>query len=93
MINRVEELQRELDVLRKEVQFYRECFEMLQCLRETVEDVDQQLFLIYFFDETQSELSTSLSQIYNELHSGLNLSIKSQIKAEEDWVEFWGDTQ
>jgi hypothetical protein len=47
LLSRVEELTKEMGRLRQEILFYRECFSILNQLRETAYDVYQQLFLSY----------------------------------------------
>jgi predicted RNase H-like nuclease (RuvC/YqgF family) len=83
---RVEELTRELGHLRQEIQFYRQSFEILQRLRETVYDVSQQLFLAHYLDHDVSRLDDIIAQLRNALED----SKRREFKAEKAWMEFWG---
>jgi hypothetical protein len=77
---RVEELKRQADQLRQEIQFYRESFEILQRLRETACDVYQQLYLAYFL----------VNELMVQLHRGLEDSVRREAKAKKIWMDFWG---
>jgi hypothetical protein len=83
---RVEELTRELGHLRQEIQFYRQGFENLQRLRETVYDVSQQLFLAHYLDHDVSRLDDIIAQLRNALED----SKGREFKAKKAWMEFWG---
>jgi hypothetical protein len=83
---RVEELTRDLGHLRQEIQFYRQGFENLQRLRETGYDVYQQLFLALYLDHN----SNRLHEIMRQLHHALEDSVRREINAEKNWMEFWG---
>jgi hypothetical protein len=83
---RVEELTRELGHQRQEIQFYRQGFENLQRLRETVYDVSQQLFLAHYLDHDVSRLDDIIAQLRNALED----SKRREFKAKKAWMEFWG---
>jgi hypothetical protein len=83
---RVEELTREVGYLRQEVMFYRAGFENLQRLRETAYDVYQQIFLAHYLDYNRERLN----ELMNQLHHGLQDSVRREVKAEKAWMEFWG---
>jgi hypothetical protein len=83
---RVEELTRDLGHLRQEIQFYRQCFEILQRLRERAYDVYQQLFLAHYLDHDPKRLD----ELITHLHHGLEESVRREAKAEKAWMEFWG---
>jgi hypothetical protein len=83
---RVEELMRELVHLRQEIQFYEQCFEILQRLREIAYDIYQQLFLAHYLDHD----SNRLDELITQLHHGLEDSVQREAKAEKAWMEFWG---
>lgn len=72
--------------MRQEIQFYRQCFEILQRLRETTYDVYQQLFLAYHLDHN-TEL---MNELITQLHHGLEDSARREIEVEKCWMEFWG---
>jgi len=82
---RVEELTRELGHLRQEIQFYRQCFEILQRLRETAYEVYQQLFLDHYFNND----SNGMNELISQLHRGLEDSVRREAEAEKGWMEFW----
>jgi hypothetical protein len=86
LLSRVEELTKEMGRLRQEILFYRECFSILNQLRETAYDVYQQLFLSYYFDQNQDQLH----RLTVQLHRGLENAMKRQAKAEKSWKDFWG---
>jgi hypothetical protein len=71
---------------RQEIQFYRQGFENLQRLRETVYDVSQQLFLAHYLDHDVSRLDEIIAQLRNALED----SKRREFKAKKDWMEFWG---
>jgi hypothetical protein len=83
---RLEELVRETGYLRHESNFYRECFGVLQRLRETSYDVYQQLFLESYFPTDGDRLS----RLTIQLHHGLEDSIRREVAAEKEWKAFWG---
>ena len=83
---RVEELTKELGHQRQEIQFYRQAFENLQRLRETVYDVSQQLFIAHYLDHDFDRLAEIIAQLRNALED----SKRREFKAKEDWMEFWG---
>lgn len=83
---RLEELTREIGYLRQEVKFYRECFVILQELRETAYDVYQQLFLASYFPPDAGRLH----QLTTQLHHGLERTMRQEIAAGNDWKSFWG---
>ena len=72
--------------LRQEIKFYRECFEVLQRLRETAYDVYQQLFLASYFPPSEERLH----QLTVQLHRGLEDSMRREVAAEREWKSFWG---
>ena len=83
---RIEELTKELGYQRQEIQFYRQAFENLQRLRETVYDVSQQLFLAHYLDHDLNRLDEIIAQLRNALED----SKRREFKAKRDWMEFWG---
>lgn len=83
---RVEELTRELGNLRQEIQFYRQCFESLQELRERTYDAYQQLFLCQNLDHD----SERFKELITQLHHALENSVRQEVNAEKSWMEFWG---
>lgn len=83
---KVEELTKELGRLRQEIHFYRQCFEILQRLRETTYDVYQQFFLAHYLGTD----SDRMNEIITQLHHGLEDSMRREIEAEKVWMEFWG---
>ena len=83
---RIEDLTREMGHLRQEIKFYRECFEVLQRLRETAYDVYQQLFLASYFPTTEERMH----QLTIQLHRGLEDSMRREVEAEREWKSFWG---
>jgi hypothetical protein len=85
LFSRVEELTRELGHLRQEIQFYRDCFEILQRLRETSYDVYQQLYLAHHLDHN----SDRLNELMNQLYCGLQDSVRREAKAKKVWMDFW----
>jgi hypothetical protein len=86
LFTRIEELNRELGHLRHEIQFYRQSFENLQRLRESGYDVYQQMFLALYLDQD----SDCLHKLMLQLHQALEKSVQREVKAEKDWMEFWG---
>jgi hypothetical protein len=85
-MTRIEELTKENGHLRQEIQFYRQCFEVLQRLRETSYNVYQQLF----FAASTTPSADHLQELIVQLHHGLEDSVKREIKAEKEWKAFWG---
>ena len=83
---RVEELTRQVGQLHREIQFYRESFEILQRLRETACDVYQQLYLAHYLDHNLDRLNELMAQ----LHRGLEDSVRREAKAKKSWMDFWG---
>jgi len=83
---RVKELTKELGHLRQGIQFYRQCFEILQGLRETTYDVYQQLFLAQYLDHNTERMN----KLITRLHYGLKDSVRREVEAEKCWMEFWG---
>lgn len=86
LLARVEELTRQLGQLRSEMQFYRETFDILQRLRETICDVYQQLYLAHYLDHNLDRMNELMLQ----LHRGLEDSVRREAKAKKNWMEFWG---
>ncbi|KAL5345185.1 hypothetical protein ACLOAV_008257 [Pseudogymnoascus australis] len=84
---RVEELTKELCNVRHEVQFYRQCFEILQKLRETTYSVYEQLL---FFSHCHESDSERLKELVAQLHHSLEESMRREVDAEKLWMEFWG---
>ncbi|KFY31870.1 hypothetical protein V493_00727 [Pseudogymnoascus sp. VKM F-4281 (FW-2241)] len=84
---RVEELTKELCNVRHEVQFYRQCFEILQKLRETTYNVYEQLLFVSHCHEPDSE---RLKELIAKLRHGLEESMRREVDAEKLWMEFWG---
>ncbi|KAL5349537.1 hypothetical protein ACLOAV_005832 [Pseudogymnoascus australis] len=80
---RVYELTKELGGLRQEIQFYRECFEVLQRLRESAYDVYQQQFLA-------GHSSKRMTELISQLHHALEDSVRREVDAEKCWMESWG---
>jgi len=87
LMTRIEELTKENGHLRQEIQFYRQCFEVLQRLRETSYNVYQQLF---FLAASTTLSADRLQELVVQLHRGLEDSVKREIKAEKEWKAFWG---
>ena len=83
---RVEELTREMGYLRQEIHFYRQCFEILQRLRQTTYGVYQQLLLASYFPPS----SERLQELVIQLHHALEDSVQREVKAEGQWKAFWG---
>lgn len=83
---RVEELTRELGQMRQEIQFYRQCFEILQRLRDKSYDVYQQIFLEHYLDPGSGRVGELMSQ----LHHALEESVRHEAAAKSDWIGFWG---
>lgn len=83
---RIEELTREIGYLRQEVKFYRECFSVLQKLREASYDIYQQLFLASHFPIEENKMS----ELCTQLHKALQESMRREVNAEKDWKLFWG---
>ncbi len=77
---------REMGHLRQEIHFYRQCFEVLQRLRENSYDVYQQLFLTSYFPPSLDRLQELTAQ----LHRGLEDSVQREVRAEKEWKAFWG---
>lgn len=86
LMTRVEELTREMGYLRQENHFYRQCFEILQRVRENSYDVYQQLFLASYFPLGHERLQ----ELTVQLHHGLEDSVRREVKAEREWKTFWG---
>ncbi|KFY17994.1 hypothetical protein V492_00244 [Pseudogymnoascus sp. VKM F-4246] len=84
---RVEELTKELCNVRHEVQFYRQCFEILQKLRETTYNVYEQLLFVSHCHDPDSE---RLKELIAQLHHSLEESMRREVDAEKLWMEFWG---
>ena len=83
---RIEELTREVGGLRYEIQFYRQCFEILQRLRDKAYDVYQQIFLAYYLDHE----SDRLDELMTQLHHALDKSVRLETAAKRVWMDFWG---
>ena len=86
LVTRLEELTREVGYQRQEINFYRQCFENLQRLRETSYDVFQQLFIATYIPPSQERLK----ELMGQLHRGLEDSVRREAKAEKEWKAFWG---
>jgi hypothetical protein len=86
LLRKVEELTREIGYLRQENHFYRQCFEILQRVRENSYDVYQQLFLASYYPPSDDRLHELMVQ----LHHGLEDSVRREVKAEREWKAFWG---
>lgn len=84
---RVEELTKELCNVRHEVQFYRQCFEILQTLRETTYNVYERLLFVSHCHDLDSE---RLKELITQLHHSLEESMRREVDAEKLWMEFWG---
>jgi hypothetical protein len=83
---RIEELTRELGQMRYEIQFYRQCFEILQKLRDDSYRVHQQLFQEHYLDPS----SNRIGQLIARLHRALEESVRREAGAKRVWVDFWG---
>lgn len=83
---RVEELTRELGQMRQEIQFYRQCFEILQRLRDKSYGVYQQIFLEHYLDPGSDRVSELMAQ----LHHALEESVRHEAAAKKAWMRFWG---
>ena len=82
---RIEQLTRELGHQRQEIQFYRQCFEILQKLREESYGVYQELFLALYLDQPER-----LEEPLNQLRSALEGSARREAKAKRAWMDYWG---
>jgi hypothetical protein len=83
---RVEELTRELGQMRHEIQFYRQCFEILQRLRDDLYNVHQQLFR----EHSLNPGSSHLGQLIARLHRAVEESVRREAGAKRIWIGFWG---
>lgn len=83
---RIIELTRELGHMRQEIQFYRQCFDILQRLRGKSYNVYQQIFQEHCLDPSSSRLRELMAQ----LHDTLEESVRHEAAAKEAWVGFWG---
>lgn len=91
---RLLELIRETGVLRRELNFYRSCFEPSRNLTSEVWDVANQLMLTYYWDPNGSEDSLKRSfELAEELRDAVVRYEKVMVEAEEEWVSFWRDQQ
>jgi hypothetical protein len=72
--------------MRQEIQFYRQCFEILQKLRDKSYGVYQQVFLEHCLDPGSDRLSELIAQ----LHHALEESVRHEAAAKRDWMGFWG---
>ena len=86
LATRIEELTREAGQLRYEIQFYRQCFEILQQLRTKSYEVYQQIFLAHYLDHDADRLN----EIMTELHRALEQSVRLEAAAKRTWMYFWG---
>jgi hypothetical protein len=82
---RVEQLTRELGHQRQEIQFYRQCFENLQELRDVSCGVYQELYLAVFLGQPEG-----LGEPLDRLHRVLERSIRGEAGAKRVWMEYWG---
>lgn len=82
---RVEELTKELCNVRQEVHFYRQCFEILQKLRETTYKTYEQLLLVTHCHDPDSQ---RLKELIVHLHHSLEESMRREVDAEKLWMEF-----
>jgi hypothetical protein len=83
---RIEELTRELGQMRQEIQFYRQCFEILQRLRDKSYGVYQQIFLEHYLDPG----SDRMGELMTQLHHALEESVRHEAAAKRAWIGFWG---
>lgn len=71
--------------MRYEIQFYRQCFEILQRLRDESYKVHQQIFLEHYLDPG----SNRIGQLIARLHRALEESVRREAGAKRVWTEFW----
>jgi hypothetical protein len=83
---RIIELTRELGQMRQEIQFYRQCFEILQRLRDKSYDVYQQIFREFCLNPGPGRLGELMAQ----LHDALEESMRHEAAAKKAWIGFWG---
>lgn len=83
--SRVEELTREAGRMRHEIQFYRECFSILQRLRDDCYGLCQEIILAHYLDHDVDRLDELLLQ----LHRALEQSVRLETEAKRAWLEFW----
>ncbi|KAI9766704.1 MAG: hypothetical protein M1840_006348 [Geoglossum simile] len=87
---RVEELSRENGHLRREVQFYRDCFDLAQHFRHTVSNISQQLQVAYYMDAVNNEDAIEFSNgLATDLRHALEHLADDQLGIEKSWLEFW----
>lgn len=82
---RIEQLTRELGHQRLEIQFYRQCFEVLQILRDESYGVYQELFLALHLD-----YATGLERPLDRLREALEASVGAEDSARRAWMDYWG---
>lgn len=72
--------------LRYEIQYYRQCFEVLQRLRDKSSDVYQQMFLAQYLDHDYDRLD----DLMTELHRMLEESVRLEVAAKRVWIDSCG---
>ena len=82
---RIEQLTRELGHQRQEIQFYRQCFEILQKLREDSYGAYQELFLALHLGEADG-----MEGPLDRLHKALETSVRAEAGAKRAWLGYWG---
>lgn len=73
--------------MRHEIQFYRQCFEILQRLRDDSYNVNQQLFREHCLNPGSSRLG----QLIGRLHRAVEESVRREAGAKRVWIGFWGE--
>jgi hypothetical protein len=81
----MEQLTRELGHQRQEIQFYRQCFEILQKLREESYGVYQEQFLALHLGQADG-----MEEPLDRLHRALEASVRAEVGAKQAWMEYWG---